>query len=76
MLRPYQQNAVDAAKAFLSKCYDSCIIDAATGAGKSHIIADLAQWINETSNKRVLCLAPSKELVEQNHGKYIAQDLR
>jgi len=72
MLRPYQQNAVDAAKAFLSKCYDPCIIDAATGAGKSHIIAELAQWIHETSNKRVLCLAPSKELVEQNHGKYIA----
>jgi len=56
----------------MTKCYDPCVIDAATGAGKSHIIASVAQWIHETSGKRVLCLAPSKELVEQNHGKYIA----
>ena len=56
----------------MKKCTDSSIIDAATGAGKSHIIAAVAKWLNDTSGKRVLCLAPSKELVEQNHMKFVA----
>lgn len=47
------------------------MIEAATGAGKSHIIAALAQTIHEISKgKRVLCLAPSAELVIQNSEKY------
>jgi DNA repair protein RadD len=48
------------------------VIEAATGAGKSHIIAALAEWINSYGNKKVLCLAPSKELTEQNHSKFLA----
>lgn len=47
------------------------MIEAATGAGKSHIIAALAGRIHETSKKRVLCIAPSSELVEQNYKKYL-----
>lgn len=46
------------------------MIEAATGAGKSHIIAELAKTVREISGKHVLCIAPSKELVEQNHSKY------
>jgi DNA repair protein RadD len=72
MLRPYQQNAVTAAFDWVKKSYESCLIDAATGAGKSHIIAELARLINGVSGKKILCLAPSKELVEQNHKKYLA----
>jgi DNA repair protein RadD len=72
MLRPYQQAAFDGAVNYIKKCFDPCLIEAATGAGKSHIIAAIAEWVNTTSGKKVLCLAPSKELVLQNHAKYLA----
>lgn len=48
------------------------LIEAATGAGKSHIIAELARLINSKTGKKVLCLAPSAELVTQNRSKYHA----
>jgi DNA repair protein RadD len=70
-LRPYQQKAHDAIVKFVRKYHVPCLIEAATGAGKSHIIAALAQTIREISGgKRVLCLAPSAELVIQNSEKY------
>ena len=73
MLRPYQQEAVDAALVELKKTVDPLVIEAATGAGKSHIIAALADWVMSQSNTaKVLCLAPSKELVEQNYAKFLA----
>jgi len=71
-LRPYQQAAVDATTSFISKCHDSCLLELATGAGKSLIVAEVAKWVKEKSNKKVLCLAPSKELVMQNREKYLA----
>ena len=70
-LRDYQQAAFDAAKDWIQSSKESCVIEAATGAGKSHIIAALAEWLNEKTGKKVLCLAPSKELVEQNHAKFL-----
>lgn len=71
-LRPYQQSCTDAAMAFMLKSIDPCLIDAAPAAGKSFMIADIARRLSEVSGgKRVLCLAPSKELVEQNHAKYL-----
>lgn len=70
MLRPYQQEAHDKIIAWIRKITEPCMIEAATGAGKSHIIAALADTVLEISGKRVLCIAPSKELVEQNHEKY------
>jgi DNA repair protein RadD len=70
MLRPYQQLAHDAIINWICKITKPCMIEAATGAGKSHIIAALAETVLGMSNKKVLCLAPSKELVEQNHAKY------
>lgn len=71
-LRDYQQEAVNAALDWLKKSFEPCLIEAATGAGKSLLVAKIAEWLNQVSGKKVLCLAPSKELVEQNHEKYLA----
>jgi len=47
------------------------LIEAATGAGKSHIIAAVADTIHNISGgKHILCLAPSRELVIQNREKF------
>lgn len=71
-LRPYQQLACNAAKDWLRQSIEPCLIDAAPAAGKSYMIAELARWLHETSKgKRVLVLAPSAELVKQNHEKFI-----
>jgi DNA repair protein RadD len=70
-LRDYQQAAFDAAKDWIRSSKESCVIEAATGAGKSHIIAAMAEWLNEKTGKKVLCLAPSAELVQQNHEKFL-----
>ena len=72
VLRYYQQEAVDKTIAFISKSFDSCLLELATGAGKSLIVAEIAKYIKDTSGKKVLCLAPSKELIEQNRAKYLA----
>jgi DNA repair protein RadD len=70
-LRPYQQHAHDAVWSHIKGSVDPCLIEAATGAGKSHVIAALAHTIHNHTGKRVLCLAPSAELVTQNRGKYL-----
>ena len=72
MLRAYQQDAVDAAIEWMRGSTESFVIEAATGAGKSHIIAAIAEWVDAKTSKVVLCLAPSKELVVQNRKKYLA----
>ena len=71
-LRPYQQEAHDAAWHHIKTSREPCLIEAATGAGKSHIIAELAHTIHGYTGKRVLCLAPSAELVVQNREKFLA----
>lgn len=71
--RPYQAEAIAAAKAELRAGVDPILIEAATGAGKSLLIAYLAEWLHEISGgKKVLCLAPQRELVLQNAAKYKA----
>lgn len=70
-LRPYQQNACDAALKWLRQSVEPCLIDAAPAAGKSFMIAYIANALNKISGKRVLCLAPSAELVKQNHEKFL-----
>lgn len=70
-LRPYQLNAVTAALAEIRKSLEPCLIEAATGAGKSLLVADIANKVHKMSGKHVLCLAPSKELVEQNYEKFL-----
>lgn len=71
-LRPYQQQAYESAIDFIRKSTQPCLIDAATGAGKSHIIAAIAEKIHAISKKRVLILAPRSKLVKQNVEKYRA----
>lgn len=69
-LRPYQQEAVDAAIAHMKKSIMPAVLELATGAGKSLIVAALAKWIHDTSGKKVLCIQPSAELTKQNFDKY------
>jgi len=71
-LRPYQEKkSHDQIVNWIKKLREPCLIEAATGAGKSHIIAALAETVREISGgKRVLCIAPSAELVIQNSEKY------
>ncbi len=67
-LRPYQQEAVDATIRYFQKQRDPALIVLPTGAGKSLLIAALARL----AKGRVLVLAHVKELVEQNHAKYLS----
>ena len=71
-LRPYQQAASDAAIAWMRHSVEPACIEAVTAAGKSHVIADMALRIHGMTGKRVLCLAPSAELVIQNRAKMLA----
>lgn len=71
-LRPYQQQAVDDCLDFIyNKNAKSGIVVAPTGAGKSLIVANLAKELKQP----VLCLQPSKELLEQNYAKYTSYGL-
>ena len=73
MLRDYQQAAHDAAINWVRKSTEPCVIEAATGAGKSHIIAAIAETLHKMSGgKHVLCLQPSSELVTQNREKFLS----
>lgn len=71
-LRPYQQAASDAAVDWMRRSLEPAVIEAVTAAGKSHVIADMALRIHDMTGKRVLCLAPSAELVHQDRAKLIA----
>ena len=67
-LRPYQQEASDAAVKFFSdkgSAKHNGIIILPTGAGKSLVIADIASKIDEP----LIVLQPSKEILEQNFAK-------
>lgn len=70
-LRPYQLNAVAAALAEIRRSLEPCLIEAATGAGKSLMVADLSIKVHQLSGKKTLCLQPTKELVEQNYEKFL-----
>jgi DNA repair protein RadD len=74
-LRPYQEEAITETMAFIRKTKKSCVLKLPTAAGKSLIIAELAKQIKDLSGKKVLCTAPSKELIEQNAAKYKSFDL-
>lgn len=72
-LRDYQQTAHDAVISWVKTCTEPCVIEAATGAGKSHIIAAIAETMHRISKgKHILCIAPSAELVLQNREKYLS----
>lgn len=70
-LRPYQQTAVDKTINYVKRNVAAVLLELATGAGKSLIVAKLAEFFaGAAPHKKVLCIAPSKELVEQNAEKY------
>lgn len=79
-LRYYQREAVERTARRLKKTRNPLLIVLPTGAGKSWVIAALAGVIlalagksdRTGKNKKVLVLAPSAELVEQNHEKMIS----
>lgn len=67
-LRPYQKEAVEAATSFFrGKDKTRPILVLPTGAGKSLVIAFTVRDLPGN----VLILQPSKELLEQNYGKYM-----
>ncbi|MDU0354053.1 DEAD/DEAH box helicase [Paraglaciecola aquimarina] len=68
LLRDYQTQAVEAAVKHFRKSGEPAVIVLPTGAGKSLVIAELSRL----AKGRVICLAHVKELVEQNHAKYLA----
>lgn len=69
-LRDYQAEAVEIAVKKLRSNSKPFIVMAATGAGKSLIIADTCHKIDEP----ILILQPSKEILEQNYAKLISYD--
>ena len=66
-LRPYQQDAVEASLRHFRREKTPAVIVLPTGAGKSLVIAELAR----IARGRALILAHVRELVEQNHRKYV-----
>ncbi len=70
-LRDYQKEAVNRVVRFFQKRRDPILVVLPTGAGKSLVIAELARL----AKGRVLVLAHVKELVEQNHQKYVSYGL-
>lgn len=78
-LRYYQREAVELASRRMRKTLNPLLIVLPTGAGKSWVIAALAAVVQALAGssslsgrkKKVLVLAPSAELVEQNHAKMI-----
>lgn len=71
-LRPYQNDAVQATLRHFRQERSPAVIVLPTGAGKSLVIAELARL----AKGRVLVLAHVRELVEQNHAKYLAFGLK
>ena len=68
VLRDYQTQAVEATLNHFRQSNDPAVIVLPTGAGKSLVIAELSRL----AKGHVICLAHVKELVEQNHAKFLA----
>lgn len=71
VLRGYQQKAVDIAVAYMKRNTTPALLSLATGSGKSLICAEIAKIMHELSGKKVLCLCPTSELVQQNYDKFL-----
>ena len=73
-LRPYQQQASDAAVEFFRDKSSKVngVIVLPTGAGKSVVIADI---ISKFPDEPILIFQPNKEILEQNYKKLIAYDV-
>ncbi|NCN41428.1 DEAD/DEAH box helicase family protein, partial [bacterium] len=75
ILRPYQEHLVQQSIKWMLNNIAPFCVEAATGAGKSIIISEVARIIHHKTGKRVLCLAPTADLVKQNISKYKAYGL-
>lgn len=71
-LRPYQQEAVDNVISHIKTTISSCMIILPTGSGKSVVVASIANWVWSHTGKRVLCIAPTSELVVQNRLRFLS----
>lgn len=72
MLRDYQQEAVDRLfEYWQGGRIAPCALLLSTGAGKSHIIAEIVKRLNSS----VLVLQPSKEILEQNYEKLLLAEV-
>lgn len=72
--RPYQEEAIQAVIGHVKKRLSTCMVELPTGSGKAYVVSRLAGFFSEVApNKKVLCIAPNKELVEQNHETYTVQ---
>jgi len=69
-LRPHQDESVAAVMHWITQNIEPVCMTAATGFGKSYVVADVARQIHDMSGKKVLCIQPSAELVEQNIEKF------
>ena len=67
-LRPYQNESVEATLAHFRRERTPAVLVLPTGAGKSLVIAELARL----AKGRVLVMAHVRELVEQNHAKFLS----
>lgn len=67
MLRNYQEEAINALGRYWKKSSDPCVIQLATGGGKSWLIAEIVKRTGQS----VLVLQPSKEILEQNYEKLL-----
>lgn len=73
MLRPYQENAVQAIFDYFSEGGNGHpLIVAPTGSGKSHIIAEFVRRVCESPKTRIIILSHVREILEQNAQKLIA----
>lgn len=71
-LRPYQEECVAAHWRYLEACDGNPLFVVPTAGGKSHIIAAFLQRsIEAWPSTRAIVLTHVKELIEQNHGKFI-----
>lgn len=71
-LRYYQKEAYESIQDFTSRSIDPVCVKMATGSGKSWVIAAVSEWmISKVPSKKVLCIAPSAQLVTQNREKFL-----
>lgn len=72
MLRPYQQDAINATFGYFQKNTGNPVIAMPTGTGKSHVIGGFVQqslqWYPSTT---FMVLTHVKELIRQNHAKLV-----
>src|SRR5690625_2444032 len=54
----------------MRRSVEPAVLELATGSGKSHVVSILLHRDLNQSEKKVLCMQPSIELLEQNHEKY------